>query len=128
VARDDLQLIRYYAAVDRNDLQGAQALLHPDVTFAVHLPAGATRGTRSDELIAYLTGRGDIVRRHVPLRMSRDGDLEFVYGAVVEDESRTTGHFMASVRVDADGLIRAYHVSFDTELALVEASLTGQGR
>jgi hypothetical protein len=78
--------------------------------------------------MGYLTGRGDIVRRHVPLRTSRDGDLEFVYGEIVEDETRTTGHFLASVRLDADGLIASYHVSFDTELALVEASLTGPGR
>jgi hypothetical protein len=128
VVRDDLQLIQYYAAIDRNDFRGAQALLHPNVTFAIHLPAGATRGTTSDELMSYLTGRGDIVRRHVLLRTSRDGDLEFVYGEIVEDETRTTGHFLASVRLDADGLIAAYHVSFDTELALVEASLTGPGR
>ena len=128
MARDDLQLIRYYAAVDRNDLRAAQALLHPNITFAVHLPAGATRGTTSAELIGYLTGRGDVVRRHVPLRMSRDGDVEFVYGAVVEDERRTTGHFIASGRVDAEGVITAYHVSFDTQLALVEPSLTGPGR
>ena len=128
MARDDLQLIRYYAAVDRNYLQGAQALVHPNVTFALHLPAGPTRGTTSEELIGYLTGRGDIVRRHVPLRTSRDGDLEFVYGEIVEDETHTTGHFLASVRVDADGRITAYHVSFDTELALVEASLTGHAR
>ena len=59
------------------------------------------------------------MRRHLPLRVSRDADLEFVYGAVVEDGTRTTGHFLASVRIDPDGLIAAYQVSFDTELALV---------
>lgn len=115
----DLQLTRYYAAVDHDDLETARALLHPEVTFAVHLPAGVNRGTTREELIGYLTGRGDVVRRHVPLRTSRDADVEFVYGAVVEDETRTTGHFVASVRIDPDGLIAAYHVSFDTELALV---------
>ena len=38
---------------------------------------------------------------------------------MVEDKTRITGHFLASVRIDPDGLIAAYHVSFDTELALV---------
>jgi ketosteroid isomerase-like protein len=115
----DLQLTRYYAAVDRGDLETAGAMLHPQVTFAVHLPAGVNRGTTREGLIGYLTGRGDVVRRHVPLRTSRDADVEFVYGAVVEDETRTTGYFLASVRIDSDGLIAAYHVSFDTELAVV---------
>ncbi len=60
-----------------------------------------------------------MVRRHVPLRESVAGDLEFVYGKVVEDERTTTGHFLASVRVGDDGLITAYQVSFDTELSLL---------
>jgi hypothetical protein len=115
----ELQLTRYYAAVDRDDLETAAGLLHQGVTFAVHLPSGVNRGTTRQGLIGYLTGRGDVVRRHVPLRTSRDGDVEFVYGAVVEDEARTTGHFVATARIDPDGLIAAYHVSFDTELALV---------
>jgi hypothetical protein len=93
----------------------------------VHLPAGVNRGNTREGLIGYLTGRGDVVRRHVPLRTSRDADVEFVYGAVVEDHTRTTGHFLASVRIDADGLIAAYHVSFDTELALV-AGAPEEGR
>jgi hypothetical protein len=120
VSGADLHLTRYYAAVDQNDFEAAAGMLHPALTFAVHLPGGATRGDTSEELIGYLAGRGDVVRRHLPLRVSRDGDLEFVYGAVVEDETRFTGHFLASVRIDRDGLIAAYHVSFDTELALVE--------
>lgn len=122
----DLRLTRYYAAVDRSDLEAAAAMLHPSVAFAMHLPAGATRGDTREELIGYLTGRGDVVRRHQPLRMSRDGDLEFVYGAVVEDGTRTTGHFLASVRIDQNGLIAAYQVSFDTELALVAAGPAGR--
>jgi ketosteroid isomerase-like protein len=121
VSDKDLTLIRYYAAVDRGDMQAAGDLVHPDVSFAVHLPAGARRGSTRAELMGYLSGRGDVVRRHVPLGMSSDGSLEFVYGAVVEDEDRTTGHFLAAVRLNADGLIAAYHVSFDTELALIQA-------
>lgn len=120
-----MSLARYYAAVDKGDFEAAGAMLHPRVTFAVHLPAGATRGTTREELIGYLAGRGPVVRRHVLLRTSRDGDFEFVYGAIVEDETRCTGHFLASVRIDPEGLIAAYHVSFDTELALLTTDIKG---
>ncbi|MFB9315272.1 nuclear transport factor 2 family protein [Nocardioides plantarum] len=119
---DQLHLTRYYAAIDRGDLDEASSMLHPRVAFAIHLPAGVRRGSTREELIGYLTGRGDVVRRHDALRASADGDLETVYGAVVDDGTRTTGHFLAGVRVDPDGLIAAYHVSFDTELFLLEGA------
>jgi len=116
---DDLTLVRYYAALDADAIDRAAAMLHPDVESAIHLPAGVRRGSTREDVVAYLRGRGDVVRRHHPLRGARDGDVEFVYGAVTEDEVRTTGHFLASVRLDDDGLIASYHVSFDVELALV---------
>ncbi|MFI5957466.1 hypothetical protein [Cryptosporangium sp. NPDC051539] len=116
---NESRLVRYYAAVDRGDFAGAKLMLHPGVTFAIHLPGGANRGASAEELLGYLTGRGDVVRRHVPLRTAADAGTEFVYGAVVEDDVRTTGHFLAAVRVDESGLIASYHVSFDIELALL---------
>lgn len=112
-------LTRYYADVDAGDLDAAAARLRPDVAFAIHLPGGARRGSTSGELIGYLTGRGDVDRAHHPLRTGVDGDLEFVYGAVVEDGTTTTGHFLAAVRVE-DDLIAGYEVSFDVELGLLE--------
>lgn len=112
-------LTRYYRDVDAGDLGAAQARLHPEVAFAIHLPAGARRGATSDELIGYLTGRGAVDRAHHPLRTGIDGDLEFVYGAVVEDGVTTTGHFLAAVTVE-DDLITGYEVSFDVELGLLE--------
>lgn len=112
-------LTRYYAAVDAGDLDGAMALLAPDVRSAILLPGRTVRGEDRQALRDYLTGRGDVVRRHVPLRQTTDGDLEFVYGKVVEDEGTTTGYFLASVRIDDAGLIAAYQVAFDTELSLL---------
>ncbi|GAA4102818.1 nuclear transport factor 2 family protein [Nocardioides kongjuensis] len=112
-------LVRYYAAVDSGDLDTAMDLLAPDVRSAILLPGKAVRGTRREDLRSYLSGRGDVVRRHVPLRESVADDVEFVYGKVVEDERTTTGYFLASVRIDDAGLIAAYQVSFDTELSLL---------
>lgn len=123
----DLHLTRYYADVDDGDFTAAAARLHPQVEFAIHLPAGARRGNTREELIGYLAGRGPVDRAHHPLRTSAVGDLEFVYGAVVEDGTRTTGHFLAAVRIDDAGLIASYQVSFDVELALVPTAATGPG-
>ncbi|WZH51208.1 MAG: nuclear transport factor 2 family protein [Nocardioides alkalitolerans] len=115
-------LSSYYADVDAGDFDAAQARLHPDLSFAIHLPAGARRGTTSEEMVGYLRDRGPVDRVHRLLRTGVDGDLEFVYGAVVEDGDTTTGHFLGSARV-VDGLITRYHVSFDVELALLEVDL-----
>lgn len=116
---NDLALLRYYEAVDRGDLQAALALASPSITFAITVPSGVVRGQDTAGLADYLDGRGQVDRRHVPLRTSTDGDLEFVYGRIVEDGTRTTGHFVAAARVDAHGLLAAYQVAFDPELALL---------
>lgn len=112
-------LTRYYAAVDAGDFDTAMGLLAPDVRSVILLPGQTVRGTSRENLLAYLSGRGDVVRRHVPLRETSEGDLEFVYGKVVEDERVTTGYFLASVRIDADDRIATYQVAFDTELSLL---------
>lgn len=111
-------LERYYALVDSGDLDAAMELLDPGAAFAIILPGGAVRGEDRAGIRSYLDGRGPVVRRHVPLRSSTDGDVEFVYGSVLEDETTTTGHFLAVARV-VDGRITGYQVSFDPELALL---------
>jgi hypothetical protein len=93
-------------------------LFAPDARSAILLPGGAVRGNDRQAMRDYLNGRGDVVRRHSLLRTSVVGDLEFVYGAVIEDERTTTGHFLAAARVQ-DGLITGYQVAFDPELALL---------
>jgi hypothetical protein len=112
-------LVQYYAAVDANDFETAMALMAPDVTFAILLPARVVRGNGRQGLVDYLSGRGDVVRRHVPQRASVEGDLQFVYGAVVEDDTTVTGHFLAAAHVGEDGLITGYQVAFDPELGLL---------
>ena len=116
---NQLTLLRYYAAVDGGEVEAALALTSPTIAFAIVVPTGGVRGQGHADLADYLRGRGDVDRRHVPLRTGTDGDVEFVYGAIVEDGTRTTGHFVAAARVDADGLLAAYHVAFDPELALL---------
>ena len=113
-------LERYYALVDSGDFDAAMELLHPEASFAILLPGGGVRGDSRDDIRTYLEGRGPVVRRHVPLRSSTAGDLDFVYGSVLEDETTTTGHFLAAARV-VDGQITGYQVSFDPDLTLLPA-------
>ena len=61
-------LTRYYQHVDADEIDQAMSLVSPDVQFAILLPGRAVRGHDRQGLVDYLAGRGDVVRRHVPLR------------------------------------------------------------
>ena len=119
---EQLTLAAYYAAVDRSSLEEALDHISEKIRFSIVVPTGTVRGEGHDGIRGYFGGRGDVDRRHVPLRSSRDGDVEFIYGAVVEDGSRTTGHFLAAAHLDPTGRIDAYQVAFDAELNLVEGA------
>jgi hypothetical protein len=110
-------LSRYYRALDEDRIDDALALLAPDVRFVIALPGSTRRGDGREDMRSYLTGRG-VVRTHVILRQTTEADVDFVYGAVTEGET-TTGRFLAGARIDGDGLIASYHVSFDTDHVLV---------
>ncbi len=114
-------LSRYYAAVDAGDFDTAMSLLDPDVRSAILLPSGAVRGEDRQALRDYLSGRGDVVRRHVLLRETAVDGVEFVYGAVYDGDTRT-GHFLAAVSLGQHGLVTAYQVAFDPDLALLPES------
>jgi hypothetical protein len=114
-------LSRYYRAIDEDRIDDALAMLHEEVAFVIVLPTAARRGRGRTDMGGYLSGRGVPDRRHVLLRESRDGDMEFVYGKVTEG-AVTTGRFLAAVRVGPDGLIASYQVTFDLEHDLLEDS------
>lgn len=111
-------LVTYYERIDSGDFDGGLSLLTPGVSFAIILPGTAVRGENREGVRAYLEGRGPVDRRHVPTHATRQDELEFVYGAVVEDGTTITGHFLASARIDDNGLIAGYQVAFDPELGL----------
>ncbi|MFC4756035.1 nuclear transport factor 2 family protein [Dietzia aurantiaca] len=116
-------LVTYYARIDSGDLDGGLELLADGVSFAIILPGTAVRGEDRQGVREYLEGRGPVDRRHVPTHATREGELEFVYGAVVEDGVTITGHFLASARIGEDGLITGYQVAFDPELGLASPTL-----
>lgn len=116
-------LVTYYERIDSGDLDGGLELLADGVSFAIILPGTAVRGEDRRGVREYLEGRGPVDRRHVPTHATREGELEFVYGAVVEDGVTITGHFLASARIGEDGLITGYQVAFDPELGLASPTL-----
>jgi ketosteroid isomerase-like protein len=119
VSADHSVLVQYYAAVDAGDLDAAMALVDPDVVVAMSLPGATRHTTGRDGLLGYLSGRGDVDRRHIPLRVSVAGDVEFVHGSVLEDGVTTTGHFLGAVSLTHEGLIGRYQVVFDPGFSLV---------
>ena len=118
MASNDLQLAHYYSTLDDDGIANAVALLHEDVRYAIVLPNGVVRGSHRKDMQAYLESRPAVQRRHHLLRTARDGDTEFVYGTVTDD-GNVTGRFAAVARVDGDGMIDAYQVTFDLELVVV---------
>ena len=100
-------------------IDDALAMLHEKVGFVIVLATKTRRGRGRADMGGYLTGRGVSDRRHVVLRESRDGDMEFVYGKVT-DGPVTTGRFLAAARLGPDGLIAGYQVTFDVEHDLLE--------
>ncbi|GLB63890.1 hypothetical protein NCCP2495_17690 [Dietzia sp. NCCP-2495] len=120
---NDSTLVTYYERIDSRDLDAGLELLAPGVSFAIILPETAVRGENRQGVREYLEGRGPVDRRHVPTHATREGELEFVYGAVVEDGVTITGHFLASARIGEDGLITGYQVAFDPELGLASPTL-----
>lgn len=115
---NDLRLAHYYSTLDDGGIKEAVSLLHDDVRYAIVLPNGVNRGTSRQDMLDYLESRPPVQRRHHLLRTARDGDTEFVYGAVTDNDT-VTGRFAAVARVDADGMIATYQVTFDLELVVV---------
>jgi ketosteroid isomerase-like protein len=115
-------LLRYYELLDAGDMDAAFAQMAPDVTFVISIAGVVRRGTDRSGIAGYLAARGDVVRRHDILRTSKDGDVEFVYGAIVEDGIRATGQFLAAARITEAGMIGAYQVMFEKEAVLLPSA------
>jgi len=124
VASNNLRLAHYYATLDDIGIRDAVPLLHEDVQYAIILPNGVHRGTSRKGIQEYLESRPLVQRRHHLLRTACDGDTEFIYGAVTDNDTMT-GRFAAVAHVDGDGTIDAYQVTFDLELVVVPSPELG---
>src|SRR5699024_3626648 len=116
-------LVTYYECIDSGDLDGGLSLLSPEVSFAIILPGTVVRGENREGVRDYLNGRGPVERQHDRTQASREGQLAFVYGAVVEYGITITCHFLATALIDVDGLIAGIQVALDTELGLASPTL-----
>ncbi|GGG26112.1 hypothetical protein GCM10007304_44950 [Rhodococcoides trifolii] len=113
-----LNIQSYYATLDRGDLHAAVAMLASEVEFAMIIPSGVNRGRGRDGMLAYLTARPPVDRKHNMIGAAADGDLQFAHGTVTDGDV-VTGFFVGAMHLNADGLIDRYQVSFDTDFALV---------
>lgn len=114
----------YYAAVDSGRLDDAVAMLAGDVEFVMILPTGERRGHSRADMLDYLRNRPAVERVHRLMRIARHDDVEFGFGAVVENGATTTGYFVSAMHMDGAGLIDRYQVSFLADFAV----LPGEGR
>lgn len=112
----------YYATVDSGRLRDAVALLAENVEFAMVLPTGVEHDHGRTAMLDYLAGRPPVNRKHVLSRVAADGDLQFAHGAVTENESVTTGYFVAAMHLDAAGRVDRYQVTFSADFALIPPS------
>lgn len=113
----DAVLLRYYSCVDAGDDASALALVHPDAALSITIFGSTTEGDGKQAFVDYLAGRGAVSRRHEVARAQVDRDVEFVAGAVVNEDDSVPGYFLAAATV-RDGLIVRYQVTMDRAFAL----------
>lgn len=113
----DSILTRYYSCVDAGDDAGALALVHPDAALSITIFDSTRQGEGKQAFVDYLAGRGAVSRKHEVARVQVDGDVEFVAGAVVNEDDSVPGYFLAAATV-RDGLILRYQVVMDRSFVL----------
>jgi hypothetical protein len=119
MSHTSLALIDYYTALDGSDPYSALKFVDPAIDFTLMLPGSVIRGSGVEDLRAYIDNRGKTERKHRPIRSTRTGEVEFVYGTVEEADS-TLGHYSATARIDDSGKIAAYFVAFHPEVRVIE--------
>ncbi|GAA1724348.1 nuclear transport factor 2 family protein [Aeromicrobium alkaliterrae] len=113
----DSILTRYYGHVDAGDDAGALALVADDAALSMTIFDSTTQGEGKQAFVDYLAGRGAVSRTHEVARVQVDGDVEFVAGAVVNEDDSVPGYFLAAATV-RDGLIVRYQVIMDATFQL----------
>ena len=111
-------IVEYFARLDGPDPLTGLELVEPDVDFLLALPDGQRTGHGRTALGDYISGRPDVGRKHRVLRQSRDGDLEMVYGVVVEGAGSGTGSFVSVGLVSPAGRLARYQSYFDPEFGM----------
>lgn len=103
----------YFARLDGESPLTGLELVEPDIEFLLALPGNEITGRGHDDLGAYISGRPAVGRRHRVLRSAVDGELELVYGVVVEGAEETvTGAFTAVGLVSPNGRLARYQAFF----------------
>ncbi|WP_329566870.1 nuclear transport factor 2 family protein [Streptomyces sp. NBC_01361] len=109
----------YMARMDSEDPARALELLVPEFRFLIALPGREATGRSKDDFAAYISGRNAVERVHKILRHSCDGDLETVYGMVIES-GKAVGSFLSAAVVTPEGHMARYQSYFTTTYDLID--------
>ncbi|MFF1398715.1 nuclear transport factor 2 family protein [Streptomyces sp. NPDC058287] len=109
----------YMARMDSERPEAALELLASDFRFRIALPGREETGWSRDDFAAYISGRNAVERTHEILRHCADGDLETVYGVVVES-GKAIGSFLSAAVITQGGQMARYQSYFTTTYDLIE--------
>ncbi|MFD1539671.1 nuclear transport factor 2 family protein [Nonomuraea guangzhouensis] len=112
-------LREYMACMDSQDPEKALECVEPDFRFLLALPGGQVSGQSREDFAQYISGRNAVERVHKVLRSAVDGNLEMVYGVVVES-GKPTGTFHSAAVVSANGKMLRYQSFFTTSFELLD--------
>lgn len=108
----------YFACLDGPESLSGLDLVEPDVEFLIALPGREVSGRGTEDLGAYIAGRPAVGRRHRVLHAVADGDLEMVYGQVIEGDGVGTGSFVSVGLVSPAGRLARYTSFFHPEFGM----------
>ncbi|PXW35776.1 UNVERIFIED_CONTAM: hypothetical protein DES50_101723 [Williamsia faeni] len=110
----------YYIAVNSGRLEDAVEMMAEDVQAVLVLPTGVKHAEGRVVMLGNLRARPPVDREHHILRFATDGDMQFAYGLVTENDT-AAGDFVGVVQLDAQGKIARYQVTYDMGLTLLPA-------
>ena len=110
----------YLKGLDAGDPAAALAMMDENLTFLFALPSGPVMGTSRADYADYIASRAAPADRvHDIARFAVDGDLELVYGWVVEGGT-SVGAFMSAAWVSPHNRILRYQSFFDPTYSLLD--------
>jgi len=112
-------LAEYMARMDSEDPAKALEYLEPDFRFLIALPGREVTGVSKEDFARYIAGRNAVERTHHIIRSAVDGNLEMVYGVVIE-AGAVTGAFHSAAVLTPAGRMARYQSFFTTSFELFD--------
>ncbi|QFU91078.1 nuclear transport factor 2 family protein [Amycolatopsis sp. YIM 10] len=108
----------YYERLDGPEPLSGLELVEPGIEFLIAMPGNEVRGAGLADLEAYIAGRPAVGRKHSVRRRGADGDLEMVYGVVLEGDGRGTGSFSSVALLSPANRVARYQAFFHPDFGM----------